>query len=100
MQQTKEIIVGGTIAGGTLASGVGTILQWLPPVLGCIATIVGIISSVFFMFKMHNDIKTSIENRKYTKSLRKEIAERKKHGLPLARHADQEILDGEKKEKR
>lgn len=99
-QEAAQQIKSAAVAGGTLASGLGTILQYLPPILGCIATIFGIVASTFMIFKTYHDIRYSKADRRYKESLIKDLKERRNAGLSLERHTDKEMLNGEDKKGR
>ena len=69
-QASKEIAVAGSAAAVTIGSGLSTFLEYIPPILGCFATLAGTILSIMLAFKAYNDIRNSRAERRYERRRR------------------------------
>ncbi len=87
MQAIKEIAPASGVAIGTLSGGIFTVLNYLPLLLGSIATVAGTILSVLLAWKTYNDIQS---NKKLKRAELDDIKFRQKHDLPCRRCSDRE----------
>jgi uncharacterized membrane protein YebE (DUF533 family) len=86
-QIMKEIAPAGGTAIATVSGGLLTALQYMPILLGCIATIAGTILSMMLAWKAYNDIQGS---KKLKQAEIDDIKYRQKHDLPCRRCTDKE----------
>lgn len=84
-QIIKEIAPAAGVAAGTLSGGIFTVLNYLPIVLGSIATISGTVLSIMLAWKAHNDIQGK---KKLNQAELDDIKFRQQHDLPCRRCSD------------
>ena len=92
VQTTKETAIASGAAIATIGSGLSTFLEYIPPILGCMATLAGTILSIMLAVKAYNDIKNSRAERRYREETIRDIEYRRENDLPCRRCVDKEIV--------
>lgn len=80
--ESAQALKGLGVAGWTLSGGILTFLNYIPPVLGVVATLSGIVLSIMLAWKAYNDIHG---NRKLRKAQIADIKFRRDNDLPCRR---------------
>lgn len=90
-QIAREIALTGGAAVFTIGSGLSTVLEYIPPILGCMATLAGTVLSIMLAVKAYNDIRNSRAERRYREETIRDIEYRRDNNLPCRRCRDKEI---------
>lgn len=85
INMVKEVGPPASVAVGTLGGGILTVLQYLPILLGCLATLAGTVLSIVLTLKAIGDIR---ENKKLRQAEIKDIKFRQENDLPCRRCTD------------